>query len=229
MLLLARHAATGKNLVGGTDNPLTPIVKAGRLQARAMGADLHAYLAAHGIRTLDVITSGYERTNATAREALREIERLSAINGISIAVASFVEDDRLGEIKFKPATFPADADHPGFFGRQLEGTTRAAVLQRLQAFHDDRLAAPRPVHHAVLMVGHRASNQVFVQEILRAEMELWKKNNCEIWRIDRHPLEIVHHGVKADRDADDPRRAAFLERRSSLRDGANDRRRGSNR
>jgi hypothetical protein len=79
------------------------------------------------------------------------------------------------------------------------------------------------------MVGHRASNQVFVQEILRAEMELWKKNNCEIWRIDRHPLEIVHHGVKADRDADDPRRAAFLERRSSLRDGANDRRRGSNR
>ena len=122
MLLFGRHAVSPKNQHGGTDTPLTPLVEPdGLVQARAMGRSLHIYFARQGIIQVDIVTSGYVRTDRTAELAMEEIARLSQGGGRKpVEIASWIKDERIREIKWKPREFPATRENPGYFGRQPE-------------------------------------------------------------------------------------------------------------
>jgi broad specificity phosphatase PhoE len=214
MILIARHGATSKNKFGGADNSATPLLPEGEQQARDMGGSLYLHLLRNHIQAVDVITSGYVRTEMTAKLALEEVNRRACIPTGSprIRVGQWTQDGRLGEISFAPKDSPPTLGNPGFFGRNILGETREDVLARLTGFYDDHLAYPVEKGRALLILAHRASTQILMENVLGVSTpSLGKKNNCELWRIDGEYLEVLHQGIKADRDSEDERRASYMQ------------------
>ncbi len=215
MIFLGRHGLTGKNKNGGSDHPQTPLEPEGEQQARDMGTSLYRVLSSHDVSQVTVITSEAKRAVDTARLAMRQVRNL-AEKRAPIAVSDWITDARLGELDFAPRDSPATLGNTGFFNRRLMVETRAAVHARLSAFYEDRLvAAPKP-GHALVIIGHRGSNQILMEDIVGVSAPLGKKNNCELWRIDDGHLRIVHDGIQAERDAAYERPPEFREGRIAI-------------
>ena len=210
MIFLGRHGLTGKNKKGGTDDFQTPLEPEGEQQATDMGTSLYRALSVHDVGSVTVITSQAKRAVDTAHLAMARVQSL-AEKTAPIVISDCIRDVRLGEIDFTSRDSPATFGNPGFFNRRLTVETRAGVHGRLYSFYEDYLiATPRP-GHALVIVGHRGSNQILMEDIVGVSAPLGKKNNCELWRIDDGHLRVIHDGIQAERDAAYERPKGFRE------------------
>ena len=201
-----RHAETGKNKYGGVDDPSTPLHEDGWTQAEATGMKLVEICKRLEVKSIQPIVSCHIRTRQTWETA-----------SIPLAKAAFeilqvIEDDRIGELKFRPRDFMPTADNPGLFGRVIEGATLAEKLDAMRSFDAEQLGQ-EPADRLVLVVGHRSTTRLLAMVHAGQTLEwletLPRMHNCELWLARPGGIEILDAGYKSDRDEFDPRRHHF--------------------
>ena len=205
-VILCRHGATAKNIEGGTDDRWTKLHADGITQSIEMGARLLDFCQKNGIARLQPLTSGYDRTNASCVAALQ------AFAGSDVEIRTITEDERIGEIKFRPRDILPTAEMPGIFGRVIDGPSLAEVLKKLSEFNAERLQTV-PADTALVVFGHRTTNRLLAMMHLGRDIAwmeaLPRMDNCETWLMGQGDIEVLHPGYPASRDEPDPRREAL--------------------
>ncbi len=203
-IVFLRHAATGKNIEGGTDDPATPLHPDGVAQASRIGPRLLALARHLGVRAVVPFASGHVRASRTWQIASQSLA------GSGLDVAPLIEDTRIGEIRFLPREFRPTPDEPGLFGRVIDGTTLPGLLEVLRSFDAERLR-PVPSAELAIVVGHRSTTRVLAMvhagQTLDWVEALPRMNNCELWLATAAGVECLHPGYASARDEADFRRS----------------------